>query len=145
MKHLFKIMLAVVVAASLTNCKIKDSASIQAEQHSYTVAAEGGELTIPVNSTGIDNVNVDYREDYYKWEVDSATGDLYPTTGWLTIKQVIHHYPTTRDLPLFREGIVVEFAPNNSGVEREATISIRSFNVSDNIKITQPSLPQSAE
>ncbi len=143
MKKILKIVMAVVVATSFTNCKITDNPSIEAEQHSYTVSAEGGQITIPVNSTGIDDVDVDYRESYYEWVADQTTGNLTPATGWITINEVIHDYPMTRELPSFREGIVVECAPNNSGVERQATITIRSFSVTDKVKITQlPSLPQ---
>ena len=143
MKQLLKIALAVVVATSFTNCKITDNPSIEAEQHSYSVSADGGLLTIPVNSTGIDDVDIDYREDYYEWTTDQTTGNLIPATGWVTIKEVIRDYPMTRELPSFREGIVVECAPNNSGVERQATITIRSFSVTDKVKITQlPSLSQ---
>ncbi len=143
MKQLLKIVLAVVVATSFTNCKITDTPSVEAEQHSYTVSAEGGQITIPVNSTGIDDVDVDYREDYYEWTTDQTTGNLVPATGWITINEVIRDYPMTRELPSFREGIAIECAPNTSGVEREATITIRSFSVTDKVKITQlPTLPQ---
>lgn len=147
MKQLFKLTLGIALAACLTNCVVKDVAEIRVDQSSYSVSAEGGELFIPVTSTGIDNVQINYRESNYEWEVDENTGDLYPAEGWININRVVNNYtPKTRDLPLFYSAVYVQIAPNDSGVERQATIQITSFNKSDYTRITQlPHLPSATE
>ncbi|MBP3426167.1 MAG: BACON domain-containing protein [Rikenellaceae bacterium] len=138
MKQLLKLTLGITLAVCLTNCAVEDVAEIRVEQPIYSVSADGGELIIPVTSTGIDNVQISYRESYYEWEVDENTGDLYPAEGWININRVINNYtPKTRDLPLFYSAVCLQIAPNTSTVERQASIRVTSFNKSAGIQITQ--------
>ncbi len=142
MKQMLKFVMVLVVVTTFPYCQtIDDVPEVKIEKESYTVAPEGGTLHIPVLSTGIDQVRVSYRESYYEWETNPENGDLYPVDGWITIERVINNYPETRDLPSFRQGVSIRFAPNNSGVERQAIIEVISFTASDVVLINQPSLP----
>ena len=146
MKKLINLTLIFAVAAIFASCKITDTPSISVEKDNYIVTAGGGPLVIPVTSTGIDDVEVDYREEYYEWTVDSETGDRTPALGWITIERVINNYePKTRELPSFGEGVSLMIAPNLSGVEREAYIRIKSFTKSAVVSITQVPLLSTSE
>lgn len=131
----------VIIAAGLlfaTSCAPSDVPSISFDQDNYTVSSTGGTLTIPVNSTGIDHVDVDYREEYYEWEVDPETGDKTPAIGWAIVERVIEDYePMTRELPNYRSAIKVRILPNLSSVDREARLNVRSFGASATVTITQ--------
>ncbi len=148
MKAIWKIVMVLVAATTFTACEsdvIWDRPEIRLEQESYTVKPEGGSFVIPVVSTGIDEVYIDYRESYYEWEVDLETGDRYPAEGWITVEQLIESYPATRDLPTWRQGVRIRCAPNESGVERQAVISISSFTLQAQVTITQPSFTATEE
>jgi hypothetical protein len=105
------------------------------------VGAEGGEMIIPVTSTGVDNVEVIFNY-FDRWEVDDENGDLTPQEGWIEIVKVINEYDAdkeaTRALAMYESAIVVKVLPNDTGYGRSATLSAQSFTVSDRIIIRQP-------
>ena len=70
MKRVLNFVAIVATFFALSSCAPSDVARINPEQNSYTVSASGGELAIPVSSTGIDEIYIDYRESYYEWETD---------------------------------------------------------------------------
>ena len=118
MKRLLALCL-LVSCATLTSCDIPD---VEFYERSYEVSATGGEMIIPVNSTGLDEVEIRGNED------------------WLTIVEVIDHYDMTRALAEWDSGIKISFTPNNSGKRRSARIVATSFGAEDRVVITQPSL-----
>lgn len=101
----------------------KDTPEVDFFERSYEVSANGGEMIIPVNSTGLDDVKI---------EGDGAE--------WLTIVEVIDEYEMTRALAKWDSGIKIKFAPNNSGKTRTAKIVATSFKADDRVKIEQPAL-----
>lgn len=134
----------VAIAALAVGCentffpgKIEDIPSVDFYQDSMTVSAAGGEMIVPVTSTGVDDVNISF---YYfdRWEIDEETGDLTPTDGWIKLVKVINDYDNpTRALPVEDSGICIEVEPNTTGYERKATITVRSFTKTDSIEIIQ--------
>ena len=114
-----------------------DIPSVSFPHDSYMIPAAGGELIIPVKSTGVNDVTIKYS-DMSNWEVNPDTGDMIPTQSWIKIVKVINNYQTTRKLAEWTSGIVIEIEPNNSNAERQATISVQSFDVSASTTITQP-------
>ena len=142
MRNIFKVMMTVLVCASFVGCKIKDIPEVSIEQPQYIVASEASELIIEVNSTGIDDVDINYVQDYYEWEVDPSTGDLYPAEGWISVERIINNYePKTRALPQSYSGVCLKIATNTSGIERQAVVCVRSFTRKAYTKIIQPSSP----
>ena len=133
MKHLLIILAA---AITLTSCAIQDIPEINPETENYTVSSKGGELIIPITSTGIDNVLVSYRYDRDEWEVDPETGDRVHKDGWVKVVKIIEHYQT-RDLAVWTSAVVLEIEPNTSSVEREAYITANSFQAKAKITIKQ--------
>ena len=133
-----KLIFLAALAMGVLSCNpIIDVPEVQLEENSYTVSKDGGELTIPVSTTGLDDIEIDYIQGHNKWEViDPATGDRIPTEGWIKVVKIIENYGT-RDLPVWRSGIVLEIAPNNSHNERVATITIESFSASKTATIKQ--------
>lgn len=79
-------------------------------------------MIIPVNSTGLDEVEIRGNED------------------WLTIVEVIDQYDMTRALAEWDSGIKISFTPNNSGKRRVVRIVATSFGAEDRVVIKQPSL-----
>ena len=51
-----KFLILAVAAFAMVGCAIKDTPTISFYEESYTVSSKGGELIIPVSSTGIDAV-----------------------------------------------------------------------------------------
>ena len=131
-----KFLFASLVACfALASCgKITDTPSLEFEHSSYVVSESGGELVIPVFSTGIDDVRVSYSHSD-RWDTDSQ-GNLTPKEGWIKIKKVI--WETTRELPVFDSGVVIEVEPNTSSYERRAKVIVRSFTISKSVEIIQP-------
>lgn len=117
--------------------KIEDKPKVEFYEESITVGAEGGELIIPVRSTGVDNVTISYNYQD-RWEVDEENGDLIPQEGWITLVKVIDQYEMpTRALAQWDSGISIIVEPNTTGYEREAQISVQSFMLNDTIEIIQ--------
>lgn len=130
-KFLFASLIACFAFAS---CAPTDTPSLEFEQSSYVVSESGGELVIPVVSTGIDDVRVSYSHSD-RWDTDQQ-GNLTPKEGWIKIKKVI--WETTRELPVFDSGVVIEVKPNTSNYERRAKVIVRSFTISKSVEIIQP-------
>ena len=143
MKKLFFVAV-IAVAVFGVSCEetifpttIKDEPFVEFFEESMTVGAEGGEVIIPVRSTGVDNVEIifDYSD---RWEVDEENGDLTPQEGWIKIVKVINEYEVpTRALAKWDSGICIYAEPNTTGHERKAKISVQSFMLHDTIEIVQ--------
>lgn len=143
MKKLFFVAIAAVAFVSV-GCeekifpnKIEDKPFVEFFEESMAVEAEGGEVIIPVRSTGVDNVEIifDYSD---RWEVDEENGDLTPQEGWIKVVKVINEYEVpTRALPKWDSGICIVVEPNTTGHERKAKISVQSFMLHDTIEIIQ--------
>ena len=142
MKKLFFI----AVVASLTfavGCereiipgKIYDKPSVDFYEESMTVSAEGGDLIIPVNSTGVDNVTIALPTGD-SWVIDE-NGDMTPADSWIKLVKVINEYDDpTRALAKWDSGISLQVEPNTTGYERTATIVVHSFQAVDTIVLTQ--------
>lgn len=126
---------SIIACFALVGCgKITDTPRLEFEQESYIVSDNGGEVVIPVVSTGIDDVRVSYSHSD-RWDTDSQ-GNLTPKEGWIEIKQVI--WEVTRELASFDSAVVINVKPNNSGYERQANVIVRSFTLSKSVKIIQP-------
>lgn len=142
MKRAVKLMVLVVAVIGSVACektivgKIYDEPKINFLEESIIVAAEGGELTVALNSTGVDNAYiVNYSQD--SWETDEE-GNMTPKKDWVEIVEIINEYePQTRALAQWQSGIVIRVKPNNTGAERNATLYARSFTVTDQITVTQ--------
>ena len=142
MKKLF----FVAVVASLTfavGCeheiipnKIYDKPSVDFYEESMTVSAEGGDLIIPVNSTGVDNVTITLPTGD-SWVIEE-NGDMTPADSWIKLVKVINEYDDpTRALAKWDSGICLQVEPNTTGYERTATIVVHSFQAIDTIVLTQ--------
>lgn len=132
-----KLAFMVAVALGFACCVPMDVPEISIEGGSslFTVSHEGGELIIPVNSTGVDDVRITYPNGD-DWQFDPETGDMIPVEGWVQVVKVIKNYDT-RDLPVWRSGIQLQVAVNDSGKERLAKVRITSFNKSTTATIRQ--------
>lgn len=135
MKTFFTIFSTILFSLSLTSC-VKDIPSVSFPQSSYMIPAAGGELIIPVRSTGVDDVKIDYS-DNANWEI-AENGDMIPSQGWIEVVKVINDYQSTRDLAEWTSGVVINVKPNTNKYERRAVITVESFTASDAITITQP-------
>ena len=93
-----KFLILAVAVIAMAGCQIKDIPSVTFNEESYTVSSEGGELIIPVSSTGVDDVIITYRHSDDAWEYDQSTGDMTPTGGWIKVVKVINNYEQTREL-----------------------------------------------
>ncbi len=126
-----------VTAIALVGCAIEDTPVVQFNEESYTVSSEGGELIIPVSSTGVDEVRISYQSGMDAWEIiDPETGDRVPS-GWIKVVKVIEHYEQTRELAQWQSGIYLQIEPNNGGVERIGYVTVRSFMAEAKVTIKQ--------
>ena len=143
MKKLFIVAIAAVAFVSV-GCeetifpnKIEDKPFVEFFEESIVVDAEGGEMIIPVTSTGVDNVEVIFNYSD-RWEVDEENGDLTPKEGWIKLVKVINEYDVpTRALAKWDSGICIVVEPNTTGRERKAKIWVQSFMLHDTIEIIQ--------
>ncbi len=122
MKRLFALLL-LLSTTTFTGCDIPE---VDFYERSYEVSAAGGEMIIPVHTTGIDNVRISYIGDKNK--------------DWCEVAEVIDHYDMTRTLATWDSGIKIKFTPNNSGKRRTVRIIVSSFGAEDRVIIRQPSL-----
>ena len=143
MKKLFFIAIVgmVVVGVSCEHTifptKIEDKPFVEFKEESISVEPEGGEMIIPVLSTGVDNVSIKFQHGD-NWEVDPENGDLTPKDGWIKLVKVINEYDApTRALPKWDSGITIVVEPNHTGYERRAWITVTSFTKSDTILVVQ--------
>lgn len=130
-----KLLILAVAAIAMVGCAIKDTPVVSFNEESYTVSSEGGELIIPVNSTGVDDVQITYQSGMDAWEVNPETGDRTPA-GWIKLVKVIERYDT-RDLAQWTSGIYLQIEPNERGVERIGYVTVRSFMAEDKVTIKQ--------
>ena len=132
-----RFIILAVAAIALVGCAIEDTPVVQFNEESYTVSSEGGELIIPVSSTGVDEVRISYQSGMDAWEViDPETGDRVPS-GWIKVVKVIEHYEQTRELAQWQSGIYLQIEPNNGGVERIGYVTVRSFMAEAKVTIKQ--------
>ncbi len=131
-----KFLIMAVAAFAMVGCAIEDTPAISFYEESYTVSSEGGELIIPVNSTGIDAVTISYQSSMDAWEVDPETGDRTPS-GWIKVVKLIEHYEQTRELAQWDSGIYLQIEPNEGGVERIGYVTVSSFMLEKKVTIKQ--------
>ncbi|MBQ5678604.1 MAG: BACON domain-containing protein [Rikenellaceae bacterium] len=122
MKRLFALLL-LLSTTLLTGCDIPD---VEFYERSYEVPATGGEMIIPVNSTGLDEVGIKYYGSNNK--------------DWCEVVEIIDRYDMTRALAEWDSGIKIKFTPNNSGKRRTVRIVATSFGAEDRVIIRQPAL-----
>ena len=119
---------------------IQDIPLINFDEEAMTVEATGAEeLIIRVKSTGLDAVTITSGESTFDyWTATSETNSNAIEGSWIEIVEVIEEYKNgTRALPSYESAIVVRIAANETGEERQATITARSFTKSDVLTITQ--------
>ena len=131
-----KFLIMAVEAFAMVGCMIKDTPVVSFYEESYTVSSQGGELIIPVSSTGVDGVEITYQSSMDAWEIDPETGDRTPS-GWIKLVKVIEHYEQTRDLAQWDSGIYLQIEPNEGGVERIGYVTVRSFMAEQKVTIKQ--------
>ena len=131
-----KFLVMAVAALAMVGCAIEDTPAISFYEESYTVSSKGGELIIPVNSTGIDAVTISYRSSMDAWEIDPETGDRTPS-GWIKLVKVIEHYEQTRELAQWDSGIYLQIEPNEEGAERIGYVTVCSFMAEEKVTIKQ--------
>jgi hypothetical protein len=116
--------------------KIYDTPYVEFYEESMTLSAEGGDVIIPVLSTGVDNVTIQLSSGD-RWVIEE-NGDKTPKDSWIKFVKVIDQYDVpTRALAKWDSGISLYVEPNTTGRERSATITVRSFMVDDKITISQ--------
>ena len=130
-----KFLILAVAALAMVGCAIEDKPVVSFYEESYTVSKDGGELIIPVSSTGVDGVEITYKSGMDAWEIDPETGDKTPS-GWIKLVKVIEHYDT-RELAQWDSGIVLQIEPNDSSVERIGYVTVRSFMSEKKVTIKQ--------
>ena len=122
MKRLFALLL-LLSTTLLTGCDIPE---VDFYERSYEVSAAGGEMIIPVNSTGLDEVGIKYYGSNNK--------------DWCEVVEIIDHYDMTRALAEWDSGIKISFTPNHTGKRRVVRIVATSFGAEDRVIIRQPAL-----
>ena len=131
-----KFLVMAVAAIAMVGCAIDDTPVVSFYEDSYTVSSQGGELIIPVNSTGVDGVEITYRSSMDAWEIDPETGDRTPS-GWIKLVKVIEHYEQTRELAQWDSGIYLQIEPNERGAERIGYVTVCSFMAEKKVTIKQ--------
>ena len=144
MKTIIMKIHAIVFLALTTivlSCAKQDIPAISVAQEEYLVDSNGGEITIPVTSTGIDDVTIKlgYSD---RWNTDPANGDRTPATPWISVSKVIEDYPQTRDLLSWTSGVVLIIEPNKTTSKREAIVLICSFSKTESVKVVQAGLSE---
>ena len=129
------------VTSFFVSCGRQDTPAISVAQEEYLVDSNGGEITIPVTSTGIDDVTIKlgYSD---RWNTDPANGDRTPATPWISVSKVIEDYPQTRALLSWTSAVVLNIEQNKSTFKREAIVQISSFSKTANVKVVQTGLSE---
>ena len=130
-----KFLVLAVATLAMVGCVIEDIPAVSFSQEEYTVSSQGGELIIPVSSTGVDDVQITYQSGLDAWEIDPETGDRTPS-GWIKVVKVIERYDT-RDLAQWTSGIYLQIDPNERGVERIGYVTVSSFTAEAKVTIKQ--------
>lgn len=144
MKTIIMKIYAIVIFALTSffvSCGRQDTPAISVAQEEYLVDSNGGEITIPVTSTGIDDVTIKlgYSD---RWNTDPANGDRTPATPWISVSKVIEDYPQTRALLSWTSAVVLNIEQNKSTFKREAIVQISSFSKTANVKVVQTGLSE---
>jgi len=123
------------------SCARWDIPVVSVDQEEYLVDSNGGEITIPVTSTGIDDVTIKlgYSD---RWNTDPANGDRTPATPWISVSKVIEDYPQTRALLSWTSAVVLNIEQNKTTFKREAIVQISSFSKTANVKVVQAGLSE---
>ena len=124
------------------SCGRQDIPAISVTQEEYLVDSNnGGEITIPVTSTGIDDVTIKlgYSD---RWNTDPDNGDRTPAAPWIRVSKVIEDYPQTRALLSWTSAVVLNIEQNKSTFKREAIVQISSFSKTANVKVVQTGLSE---
>lgn len=130
------IVLIALTSFFLISCAKQDIPAVSAAQEEYLIDSSGGEITIPVISTGIDDVFLKF-DNSDKWDIDPTNGNRTPKSPWIHVTQIIEDYPQTKALASWRSGIVLKIEPNESADNRAATVQITSFSKKANVKVAQ--------
>lgn len=144
MKTIIMKIHAIVFLALTTiilSCAEQDIPAISVAQEEYLVDSNGGEITIPVTSTGIDDVTIKlgYSD---RWNTDPDNGDRTPAAPWIRVSKVIEDYPQTRALLSWTSAVVLNIEQNKSTFKREAIVQISSFSKTANVKVVQTGLSE---
>ena len=144
MKTIIKKIHAIVFWALTTlfmSCARWDIPVVSVDQEEYLVDSNGGEITIPVTSTGIDDVTIKlgYSD---RWNTDPDNGDRTPAAPWIRVSKVIEDYPQTRALLSWTSAVVLNIEQNKSTFKREAIVQISSFSKTANVKVVQAGLSE---
>lgn len=138
-----KIHTIVILALTILfiSCAKRDIPAISVAQQEYIVDSNGGEITIPVTSTGIDDVTIKlgYSD---RWNTDPDNGDRTPATPWISVSRVIEVYPQTKELASRTSGVVLNIEQNMTMNKREAIVQISSFSKTANVKVVQAGLSE---
>ena len=123
------------------SCGRLDTPAISVAQEEYLVDSNGGEITIPVTSTGIDDVTIKlgYSD---RWNTDPDNGDRTPAAPWISVSKVIEDYPQTRALLSWTSAVVLNIEQNKTTFKREAIVQISSFSKTANVKVVQAGLSE---
>lgn len=114
----------------------EDRYFVEFEGEKYTLPAEGGQIVVPVTSTGVDYATIKYSfEDSWDFTID---GNMVPRQGWISL-EVIPNMPQSRILPQGRSGIKLTAEANPRINGRSALLIVGSGNVLQSVLIHQPS------
>ena len=144
MKTIIMKIYAIVIFALTSffvSCGRQDTPAISVAQEEYLVDSNGGEITIPVTSTGIDDVTIKlgYSD---RWNTDPDNGDRTPAAPWIRVSKVIEDYPQTRALLSWTSAVVLNIEQNKTTFKREAIVQISSFSKTAYVKVVQAGLSE---
>ena len=142
MKRLFFASICcVILATACTNNQndpdiLIDKPTVWFDEQEYTLPAAGGDITIPVYSTGIDYATIKYTfED--AWDF-TPEGNMVPREGWISL-EVIPNYTDARALMTGCSGVKLTAEPNNSLSNRTAWLIVGSYNQTASVLLRQNS------
>ena len=140
MKKLF-LLLALCGSIALVSCD-KDSddddlTTVWFDAKEYALPANGGEVIIPVHSTGVNYATIKYNFDD-SWQFTDQ-GTMIPREGWIEI-EVIPNYPESRNLMIGRSGLKLTVKPNKTTSSRTATLIVGSFSDMTSVQLKQPTI-----
>ena len=140
MKRLFTLLLlccATIMVSCDKETNETDQSTVYFEQEEFTLPAEGGEVIIPVISTGVDYVAIKHTFDD-AWTFTSD-GNMVPRPSWIEV-EVIPNYPESRALMMGRSGIKLTVEANTSIANRVAWLIVGSYSDTATILLRQQSV-----
>ena len=127
---------AICLTACTDNQSNNSGSTVWFDEQEYTLPATGGEITIPVSSTGIDYATIKYTfED--AWDF-TPEGNMVPREGWISL-EVIPNYTEARALMTGCSGVKLTAEPNNSLSNRTAWLIVGSYNQTASVLLRQNS------